>query len=647
MVPEYCVENLARTGGPVALVIVIALAVAILGASLIARKKRAGLVALALVALVPAMALIPSKAEAAATKVCPAGYHYVASKDKAKNPSKDQPAPAPTPAPGDNTNTPDVPDAPNHRSDADESWMKPHTSFVLAADGSTGKSASGEELVNWDVAKKTIRAYMNADSSGIANKVESPYITDVTAITTSRVAEFAKACAAALDAGKKPAAVFDADDTTLWTYDMEDAFMHFSFTPAKQQEWFDANEMPATPGMVDLVKTLDDAGCEIIGLTGRAANQKDYTIANLTHAGYVDEEGKPLFTAERYYTKFLKTDPMPQYLVDQGRCDTKTNKCTTVQFKAGTRQYLVEKLGYDIVANFGDQWSDLQGGYADNWVKLPNATYYLPSPNLPETQESDAAQGMAPASSTYEVMADGSSGRAQGVTDSMIPNMDIVKANIRAYYGASFDRELGQYVSNKQSSPYINELLTVTSKAKDEVVANCAAAVARGEKPAITLDADDTTLWTYDMEEWLEFNFSADKQNEYLKTNYHALAATPGMVELVKAAKAAGCEPIGLTGRSDELKEVTQRNLSEVGYPQIPSELYFTKTSSMASKLPSWVTCAKDKCTTIEFKSSVRKHIEKDLGYRIVGNFGDQYSDLIGGYADVAYKLPNPTYYLP
>ena len=31
----------------------------------------------------------------------------------------------------------------------------------------------------------------------------------------------------------------------------------------------------------------------------------------------------------------------------------------------------------------------------------------------------------------------------------------------------------------------------------------------------------------------------------------------------------------------------------------------------------------------------------------IVANFGDQFSDLIGGHSQRAIKLPNPTYYLP
>ena len=646
MVPEYCVENLARTGGPVALVIGIALAAAVVGALIVTRRRRGGIVALAVLALVPMLALVPGRAEASASKTCPDGYHYVAAKDRAPEAGQTV-VPAPAPSEDPQNPAPEPPPAPEHRSDYDESWMTPRTRFLLAADGSSGIGASGEELPNWDIARNTIRAYMNAGRDGIANKTESPYITDVTAIAAVKAEEIAADCSAAKAAGKKPAAVFDADDTTLWTYDMEDGAMHFAFTPAKQQEWFDHNQMPATPGMVALVKKVHAAGCEIIGLTGRNDAQKDYTIQNLTDAGYVDDGGEPLFAADRYFTKFLKTAPMPDYLKAQGRCDAAANKCTTVQFKAGTRQHIIEDLGYTIVGNFGDQWSDLQGGYADKWIKLPNATYYLPSPNFPETEAADAAAGMAPAESTYDLMPDGSSGKAEGVKDYMVPNMDIVKATIRAYYNASPDAALGQYVANKTESSYISDVTAVTAAAKEEVVANCKAAVARGEKPAITLDADDTTLWTYDMEEWLEFNFSPEKQIEYLKTNYHALPATPGMVDLVTAAKAAGCEPIGLTGRSDDLKEVTQRNLNEVGYPAIPSELYFTKKSSMASELPSWVSCAKDKCTTIEFKSSVRKHIENDLGYRIVGNFGDQYSDLIGGYADVAYKLPNPTYYLP
>ncbi len=59
--------------------------------------------------------------------------------------------------------------------------------------------------------------------------------------------------------------------------------------------------------------------------------------------------------------------------------------------------------------------------------------------------------------------------------------------------------------------------------------------------------------------------------------------------------------------------------------------------------------CAGDpngSCTTIHYKSATRAHIQS-LGYEIVANFGDQYSDLEGGHADRTFKLPNPNYFLP
>jgi HAD superfamily, subfamily IIIB (Acid phosphatase) len=51
--------------------------------------------------------------------------------------------------------------------------------------------------------------------------------------------------------------------------------------------------------------------------------------------------------------------------------------CPTIQYKSGTRAY-IESMGYEIVADFGDQFSDLEGGYADKTFKMPNPNYYLP-----------------------------------------------------------------------------------------------------------------------------------------------------------------------------------------------------------------------------------------------------------------------------
>ena len=51
--------------------------------------------------------------------------------------------------------------------------------------------------------------------------------------------------------------------------------------------------------------------------------------------------------------------------------------CSTIHYKSATRAH-IESLGYDIVANFGDQFSDLKGGFADRTFKLPNPNYFLP-----------------------------------------------------------------------------------------------------------------------------------------------------------------------------------------------------------------------------------------------------------------------------
>jgi hypothetical protein len=43
------------------------------------------------------------------------------------------------------------------------------------------------------------------------------------------------------------------------------------------------------------------------------------------------------------------------------------------------------------------------------------------------------------------------------------------------------------------------------------------------------------------------------------------------------------------------------------------------------------------------FKIDTRRKLEQD-GYVIIANIGDQNSDLVGGYAERFFKLPNPFY---
>ena len=45
-------------------------------------------------------------------------------------------------------------------------------------------------------------------------------------------------------------------------------------------------------------------------------------------------------------------------------------------FKAPARGE-IEKQGYKIIANVGDQWSDLNGGSSEHSFKVPNPFYFI------------------------------------------------------------------------------------------------------------------------------------------------------------------------------------------------------------------------------------------------------------------------------
>ncbi|MFS0729480.1 HAD family acid phosphatase [Curtobacterium sp. 1P10AnD] len=521
---------------------------------------------------------------------------------------------------------------PAHDPGHHDGQLTPRTSFTMAADGSSGATQGGEGIPNIDSVKKTIATYYGDPGTGIANKDDSPYIREMRSIMAKQTKELRGEYRRAVAHHQKPAIVLDADDTTLWTYDMEVGDMHFVFTPAEQDVWVQDERFPAVPAMVSYVNTAKAMGFTIFGLTGRNDDQKAATIANLQKVGY---QG---FTSDHYFTKWTGkgASQQPSYV----QCAAAS--CTTVEYKALTRKHIERDLGYTIVDNLGDQWSDLQGGYAQEQVKLPNPTYYLPSADLPGVRE----PWLSPRTH-FRMAADGSSGATQGGEG--IPNIDSVKKTIATYYG-----DPGTGIANKDDSPYIREMRSIVRKQAPLVAAQCSVASKQHRNPAIVLDADDTTLWTYDMEVAdMHFVFDPALQDEWVQDE--RFPATPSMTSLVSVAERSGCTIIGLTGRNEAQQTATIENLQKVGYPQFAAEqdgnrTYYTKwTGTGTSQQPSYITCATAKCTTIEYKSQTRAHIESRSGgrYDIVANFGDQYSDLIGGSADRSVKLPNPTYYLP
>ncbi|MBF4608734.1 HAD family acid phosphatase [Curtobacterium sp. VKM Ac-1393] len=519
--------------------------------------------------------------------------------------------------------------SPGHSADA---GLTPRTHFTMAADGSSGATQGGEGIPNIDSVKKTIATYYGDPGTGLADRSDSPYIREMRSIVDRQRAGLQRIHDRAVRHGEKPAIVLDADDTTLWTYDMEVADMHFVFDPARQDEWVQDERFAATPSMVGFVNRAAGMGFTVFGLTGRNDDQKTATVQNLSKVGYT------AFTEDRFFTKWTGkgASQQPSYVT----CAAAS--CTTVEYKAQTRKHIEQDLGYDITLNIGDQWSDLQGGYADRSLKLPNPTYFLPSADLPGVSE----PRLSPRTQ-FTMAADGSSGTTQ--SGEGIPNIDSVKKTIATYYG-----DPGTGLANRTESPYIREMRSIVTRQAPVVAAQCAVGRKQHRNPAIVLDADDTTLWTYDMEVAdMHFVFDPARQDEWVQDE--RFPATPSMASLVSIAQRAGCTVIGLTGRNTDQETATIDNLRKVGYPQFSAtkrgtETYYTKWTGVgASQQPSYITCATAKCTTVEYKSQTRAHIESRSGgrYDVVANFGDQYSDLLGGSADRSVKLPNPTYYLP
>ncbi|QNE18749.1 acid phosphatase [Kribbella qitaiheensis] len=175
------------------------------------------------------------------------------------------------------------------------------------------------------------------------------------------------------------AILLDVDDTALATWSYEIA-SNWAFNPTTNGTFVTEQRFPAVPGMVDLVKTAEREGYAIFFLTGRGAAQEAATLGNLTEDGVGVDAGYPKPTGLRNGEDGLFTKPAladyPAYLKTACAADP-NGACTTIHYKSATRAH-IESLGYDIVANFGDQFSDLKGGFADRTFKLPNPNYYLP-----------------------------------------------------------------------------------------------------------------------------------------------------------------------------------------------------------------------------------------------------------------------------
>jgi hypothetical protein len=238
----------------------------------------------------------------------------------------------------------------------------------------TPKHASS--ITNIDVLRQQISNYYGDPlKTGVIGR-HSNYVKEVHGVEAKAARYLAHAHHAK---SKKKAILLDVDDTALATWNYE-VSSNWAYNPTTNAEFVTDQKFPAVPGMVKLVKAAKAHGYAVFFLTGRGAAQEPATLGNLTADSIGVDAGYPTPTdpdgtgpEDGLYTKPAQT-AYPSYLT--AVCGT-TVACTTIQYKSATRKH-IESLGYDIVANFGDQYSDLKGGSADKSFKLPNPNYYLP-----------------------------------------------------------------------------------------------------------------------------------------------------------------------------------------------------------------------------------------------------------------------------
>jgi predicted secreted acid phosphatase len=160
---------------------------------------------------------------------------------------------------------------------------------------------------------------------------------------------------------KRPALVLDIDETSLtnWPNLLADNFGFFAggscdvlpAGPCGFNDWILKSSAKALEPARKLFNAARAKGVAVIFITGRPDKQRDATIINLVHEGF---EG---------WTE-LRTRPDRDDLPD------------VQTFKTAERTK-VEAEGYTIIADVGDQISDLEGAHSGCHFKVPNPFYFI------------------------------------------------------------------------------------------------------------------------------------------------------------------------------------------------------------------------------------------------------------------------------
>ena len=162
---------------------------------------------------------------------------------------------------------------------------------------------------------------------------------------------------------KNPAIILDIDETTLsnWPQLKANDYAFFLPGPCENlpkgpcgiQSWQKTEKAQAFPATLELFNSVKAQGVSVFFITGRMESERAATERNLKKEGFRDWAG-------------LVMRP-------------KGTKTKTADLYKAPQRAKIESKGYTIIANIGDQPSDLKGGgAAEKDFLLPNPFYRIP-----------------------------------------------------------------------------------------------------------------------------------------------------------------------------------------------------------------------------------------------------------------------------
>ncbi|MCX6951092.1 MAG: acid phosphatase [Verrucomicrobia bacterium] len=188
---------------------------------------------------------------------------------------------------------------------------------------------------------------------------------------------------------------------------------------------------------------------------------------------------------------------------------------------------------------------------------------------------------------------------------------------------ANLDRLKAEIVTYVESGGYDADVAAVAAEAKSWIEAR---AKQGGQGLTVVFDLDETLLSNWPHMKAMSFAYLPDAWEAWVKSA-QAPAIEP-VREVYRAARKLGLDVVFLTGRRERDRPGTEKNLQAIGCGDYTALL-----------------CKPDaaKETAEKFKTEARAKLEAD-GRTVIANLGDQASDLAGGHAEKAFKLPCPFY---